>query len=143
MSDGGPVVGGIDLDGVREVLDRESIEYAVLFGSRARGTADASADVDVAVRFADSLTARESFDLRNRLDAELQSYAERFVDLSDLSALPDGVASRALADGVLLVGEREAMEADEREIARRLEEKRDRRERARRALLDRLARGES
>ena len=70
----------VDLEGMQAYLAETDVEFAVLFGSHARGTADADSDVDIALRFPESLSDRNRFDLRNRVDAELQAYADGFVD---------------------------------------------------------------
>lgn len=65
-------------------------------------------DVDVALRFPDRLNARDRFRRRNRIDAELQTYADGFVDVSDVETLPTPVARAALHDGIRIVGDRGA-----------------------------------
>ena len=107
---------GVDLDGLRSVLEGADVSYAVLFGSYAVGTETPSSDIDVCLRFADDVSRRDRFRRRNRIDAEIQSYADPFVDVSDLEALPDGVALNALRDGVLLYGDADAKAADERRL---------------------------
>lgn len=77
----------------------------MLFGSHARGTADESSDVDIALRFPDELSDAERFRQRNRIDADLQAYADGFVDVSDIESLPTHVAHAVLRDGVRLVGD--------------------------------------
>lgn len=139
MRDGQSVPEDVDEDGMRAVLDRAGVEYAVVFGSRVRGADSRESDVDVAVRFPDGLSAKERFDRRNRVDARLQSRAEGFVDVSDVESLPLSVAVRALEEGSLLVGNQELLEDDRREFRRKYESEREQRERAGREFVDRLA----
>ena len=91
-SAGEPTVEGVNLDEMSDYLARTEVVFAVLFGSHARGTADDSSDVDVALRFPDEMDAHERFRLRNRIDANLQEYAEGFVDVSEVGSLPTPVA---------------------------------------------------
>ncbi|QSW98220.1 type VII toxin-antitoxin system MntA family adenylyltransferase antitoxin [Haloterrigena alkaliphila] len=129
----------INLEGFRSVFDEADVRYAVLFGSYATGSESQTSDLDVGVRFADECSRRERFRRRNRIDSELQSYADPFVDVSDLEALPDTVALTALRDGRLLYGDLAAKAADERRLERRVEESSERRARRRRDVIDRLA----
>lgn len=131
----------IDLDGVRSVLAETDVRYAVVFGSYATGSETASSDLDVCVRFADECSRRERFRQRNRIDSTLQSYAEPFVDVSDLETLPDTVALNALRDGVLLYGGSATKAADERRLEREVDAESEQRERQRREFIDRLAEG--
>ncbi|PSP57828.1 DNA polymerase III subunit beta [Halobacteriales archaeon QH_7_66_36] len=86
-------------------LSGTEVVFAVLFGSRATGDATDTSDVDIALRFPDRLDAYERFRRRNQIDAELQTYADGFVDVSDIVTLPTLVARAALHDGVRLVGD--------------------------------------
>lgn len=137
-----PTLNDVDVDGMRAVLERAGVAYAVVFGSRIRGDTDPQSDVDIAIRFPDRLTAKERFDRRNRIDATLQSHASGFVDVSDVESLPPAVAVRALEEGSLVVGQHELMESDRRDIKQRYESERTRRQQADRAFIDRLADGE-
>ena len=91
-----------DIDGMSAYLAQTTVEFALLFGSHARGVASASSDVDIALRFPEEMNAHERFWLRNRIDAELQQYTASFVDVSDIDTLPMSVAYAALHEGVLL-----------------------------------------
>ena len=132
-----PTIGGVDVAGIREHLAREAVVFAVLFGSRARGTADTSSDVDVAVRFPDEASAHERFRRRNRIDAALQEYADGFVDVSDVDSLPTPVAYAALRDGIRLVGDEQAVEAYLSQVQVEYEASSDEREHERREFIDR------
>ena len=67
----GSAVETIDLEEIRDYLAQTEVIFAVLFGSHARGTADESSDVDIALRFPDELSESERFRRRNRIDADL------------------------------------------------------------------------
>src|SRR6056297_807885 len=135
-------VEAFDLEEIRDYLAQTEVIFAVLFGSHARGTADESSDVDIALRFSDDLSEAERFHQRNRIDADLQAYAEGFVDVSDIESLPTHVAHAALHDGIRLVGDEEAIDAYKRQIDAEYDATASERERQRREFIDRLARGD-
>lgn len=142
-SAGEPTVEGVNLDEMSDYLARTGIVFAVLFGSYARGTADDSSDVDVALRFPEEMDAHERFRLRNRIDAHLQEYAKGFVDVSELGSLPTPVAHAALRDGIVLTGDDQAVESYREQVKQEYEANADERERERREFIDRLARGDT
>jgi predicted nucleotidyltransferase len=133
---------GVDLDGLRRALEQTEVVFAVLFGSHVEGTTHAESDVDIALRLPESLTPKARFRLRNRIDAELQSYAEGFVDVSDIESLPVPVAHAALQNGIVLCGDDKAVSEYRTQIATEYEATKPEREREREAFLDRLARGD-
>lgn len=110
MHSGERTIDGVDVEGIRNYLVQTLVEFAVLFGSHARGTADKSSDVDIALRFSATLGDHDRFHIRNRIDAELQEYADGFVDVNDIELLPNPIPHAALRDGILLVGEDDATE---------------------------------
>lgn len=132
----------IDLEEIREYLAQTEVIFAVLFGSHARGTADDSSDVDIALRFPDELSETERFHRRNRIDADLQAYADGFVDVSDIASLPTHVAHAALRDGVCLVGDEEVLTTYKERVDAEYDADTSEREQARREFIDRLARGD-
>ncbi|MDG5778919.1 nucleotidyltransferase domain-containing protein [Haloarculaceae archaeon H-GB2-1] len=136
-------IDGVDIEGMQAYLSTTDVTFAVLFGSHARGTASRSSDVDIAVRFPETMDEYDRFHARNQIDAELQSYTTGFVDVSDVDELPTPVAYAALRDGLSLVGDEAAIDAYRAAVRRAYEETRDDRERERREFLDRLARGET
>ena len=138
---GEPTVEGIDVEGIREYLAQTEVDFAILFGSHARGTADSASDLDIALRFAERMDEHTRFHRRNRIDAELQEYANGFVDVSDIDALPDHVAYAALQEGILLTGDEQAAEEYKAEIETAYENEADKREQERQEFIDRLARG--
>ncbi|WP_415379943.1 type VII toxin-antitoxin system MntA family adenylyltransferase antitoxin [Halosimplex sp. TS25] len=135
-------VEGVDTESLRDYLAQTDVVFAILFGSRARGTARESSDFDLALRFPAALDDHERFRRRNRIDAAVQEYAADFVDVSDIESLPTPVAYAALRDGVLLAGDRQAAESYYEQIKAEYEETAGERERERRSFIDRLARGD-
>jgi len=138
-----PKIEGVDLEAMRAYFAETALKFAVLFGSHAQGAADATSDVDITLGFPESLSDRERFRLRNRVDAELQAYADGFVDVSDIESLPTPVAHAALRDGIRLVGDEATLDAYETAVAAEYESDSEARERERKAFIDRLARGDT
>ncbi|ELY61109.1 type VII toxin-antitoxin system MntA family adenylyltransferase antitoxin [Natronolimnohabitans innermongolicus] len=136
------IAASIDLEGLRSLFADADVRYAVVFGSHAAGTESPTSDIDLGVRFAEGCSRRERFRQRNRIDAESQSYAAPFVDVSDIEALPETVALNALRNGICIYGDTETRAADERRLERRVEASSDRRERQRQEFIDRLAEGD-
>ena len=86
------------IDRLRAVLETDSrIAYALVFGSRARGSAHAQSDADVAIGLAPGarLSTREVGDLVSRLEAAARST----VDLVMLDEAGPGLAYRVFRDG--------------------------------------------
>jgi predicted nucleotidyltransferase len=142
MAGGEPSIEAVDLAGIRATLSNRPVVFAVLFGSHGRGDADPDSDVDIALRFRETLDAHERFRLRNRIDAELQSYAGGFVDVSDIEKLPLPVAHAALTEGVRLFGDGDSLEEYRERIGEAYEERETERVEDRRTFIDRLAEGD-
>ncbi|MDS0296530.1 type VII toxin-antitoxin system MntA family adenylyltransferase antitoxin [Halogeometricum luteum] len=138
-----PTVEGVNTKEMSEYLAQTEIVFALLFGSHARGTAHDSSDVDIALQFPDNMDAHERFRLRNRIDAHLQEYAEGFVDVSDIGSLPTPVAHAALRDGIVLVGDEQAVKSYQEQVKQEYEDTAVDREQERREFIDRLARGDT
>ena len=139
---GEPPVEGVDVAAIRRYLAEADVRFAVLFGSRVRGEAHESSDVDVALRFPDDLSPTERFRRRNRIDADLQSHADAFVDVSDIDSLPLPIARAALRDGIRLVGDDRDIDTYRERVEAEYEETATERERDRREFVDRLAKGD-
>lgn len=129
----------LDVDRVCARLDQEPIEYAVCFGSVVSGTLSARSDIDLGLRFAETVDKRERFRRRNRIDADLQSATERFLDVSDIEELPDQVALNALEDGLRMYGDEGALTEDKHELRNRIEATGSDRSDERQSVLQRLA----
>lgn len=117
-----------------------AVEFAVAFGSHVTGDSHSSSDLDIAVKFADELSAREQFEKRCFLSGELQREGEPFVDLSDIEALPLAVAHDAV-NGEFVCGNEQAFRRFEAEIEAAFAERNDEARRRRRAVIDRIAEG--
>jgi predicted nucleotidyltransferase len=90
------------VDALRRALEAEAaIVYAVLFGSRARGTEHAASDADVAVELAPG--APRDPQTLGLLMARLESAAGRPIHLVLLDEAPAPLAYRIFRDGRLLV----------------------------------------
>lgn len=135
-------IDGVDVTRLQSYLSQTEITFALLFGSHARGTATPTSDVDIALHFPDQLDARERFQRRNRIDADLQAYAEGFVDVSDIEQLPLNVVHSAVRDGILLVGDEAAVDDYRTEIEQEYDATADERKRERQEFINRLASGD-
>jgi predicted nucleotidyltransferase len=139
----GSAIDGVDVAAIHQYLAETDVRFAVLFGSRVRGETHESSDVDVALRFPEDLSPKERFRRRNRIDADLQGYADDFVDVSDIENLPLPIARAALQNGVRLVGDERDVDVYRERIDAEYERTAADRERDRREFIDRLAKGDS
>jgi predicted nucleotidyltransferase len=90
------------MDALRRILaDDARIEYALVFGSSARGTAHAGSDLDVAVGLKSS-TRLGALEL-GALVSRLENAAGCSVDLVVLDEAPPGLAYRVFRDGRVIV----------------------------------------
>ncbi|MDB2293983.1 nucleotidyltransferase domain-containing protein [Halorubrum ezzemoulense] len=138
----GSAIDGVDVAALRRYLATTDVRFAVLFGSRVRGETHDSSDVDVVLRFPEELSPKERFCRRNRIDTDLQGYADDFVDVSDIEDLPLPIGRAALREGVRLVGDERELTAYREQIDAEYERTAADRERDRREFIDRLARGD-
>jgi uncharacterized protein YutE (UPF0331/DUF86 family)/predicted nucleotidyltransferase len=91
------------MDALRQFLAEDSrVDYALIFGSSARGSAHEHSDLDVAVGLRASPTRITALELGD-LIARLERAAGRTVDLVILDEAPPGVAYRAFRDGRVIV----------------------------------------
>jgi hypothetical protein len=96
--------------------------------------------VDIAIGFHAEVDGHERFRRQNRIDAELQAYADAFVDVSDIKSLPAPVAYNVLREEIRLAGSAEAIDEYRDRIDTDHDPEADDRERQ--AFIDRLARGD-
>ena len=90
------------MDALRRVLAGDPrIDYALVFGSSARGRAHVRSDLDVAVGLASSARLR-ALDLGN-LIADLERASGCTVDVVVIDEAPPAVAYRAFRDGHVIV----------------------------------------
>lgn len=99
------------MEALTSVLEADpTIAYALVFGSKARGTSHSGSDLDVAFALTGDrrLTALELGDLA----ARLETATGQSVDLVDLREAPPGLAYRAFRDGrVVMARDRRALVA--------------------------------
>lgn len=114
------------------------VDFAVAFGSRIDGDARSESDLDVAVTFADELSAADRFRERCRLSAAVQRDDAPFVDLSDLDELPLPFAHRAV-HGELVCGDEESFRSYQHDIEESFDAQRDGIEQRQRAVVRRIA----
>lgn len=89
-------------DGIMAVLaGSKGIVSAYLFGSEAEGRAHRESDVDVGVilRHDEHPTARDRFEVRLRVSADLQAALSREVDVIVLNDAPPLLARRVVSSG--------------------------------------------
>jgi len=88
------------LDAVRRVLAEEPrVAFAMVFGSRARGTARDDSDLDVAIGLGEPLDHHDVGELVSRLEEA----TGRTVDLVLLDEAPPELAHRVFRDGVVVL----------------------------------------
>jgi len=94
----------VDLDALRTYFEQqEDVLFALMFGSRARGTAGPLSDVDVAVMFPESLDDYARFRRRLRLMVELSAIlGTDDVDVAVLNDVPITLGYRVFRDGIML-----------------------------------------
>ena len=120
------------------ICSDEAIEFAVVFGSQVSGTSRSDSDVDLAVKFSDSLTPSERFRKRCFLSGSLQQDDAPFVDVSDIERLPIDVAVDAVA-GELLCGNKQSYLEYKSTIESRFETEREALRRHERSVIERIA----
>lgn len=114
------------------------IEFAVAFGSQVTGRSRPSSDLDLAIKFVDSLSSHERFQKRCFLAGDLQRGDAPFIDVSDIEALPLDVA-HDIVDGELLCGDEGAFRQFTADIEATFEKRRDDIHRHQREVIDRIA----
>lgn len=102
----------VDTDTVVAVLESTPVTLAVLYGSRARGTATERSDIDIAVEFDEALSSSERTHARlaliERLSAKLSTDE---VDVVPISRMSDELLGDVFEDGILLHGSPERLNA--------------------------------
>jgi predicted nucleotidyltransferase len=94
-------------DLARQLCQESVVAFAVVFGSASTGRTHPSSDIDIAVKFTESLSSEERFRKRCFLSGSLQQPGQPFVDVSDAAELPLPVAHDAV-NGTLLCGDKQA-----------------------------------
>ena len=82
---------------------QENVVLAYLFGSQARGQANALSDIDIAVLLAGRPDSSQCFEARLQIMGELMDILHaNEVDVAILNQTPPALSYRVLRDGVLL-----------------------------------------
>jgi predicted nucleotidyltransferase len=108
VTEDGPT--GISLDPttverMREVLERRSVAFAMVFGSQGQGTADADSDIDIAVEFTDIRPADDGYSTAYfRLVTDLTDALDVSVDVIDVHLMPPRFAHAAFDTGTVVHG---------------------------------------
>lgn len=90
------------MDTLRRILDEDPrVDFALLFGSSARGTAHAHSDVDIAVGLKPG-TRMEPLELGD-LVARAERATGRSVDVVLLDEAPPAIAYRVFRDGRIII----------------------------------------
>lgn len=99
----------VDLDTLERAVSVEGVEMAVLFGSYAADDVRALSDLDVAIRFEQDVDRPRRRRLLDDLSVAIQrTTGAEAVDLVDLDEVGPDLGYEAMAEGVLLHGDREA-----------------------------------
>jgi predicted nucleotidyltransferase len=110
------------IDDLARQLHREpAVEFAVVFGSVATDKTHPSSDLDIAVKFSETLSSQERFQKRCLLSSSLQQSGQPFVDVSDMAELPLPIAHDAV-NGTLLCGDEQAFQQFKTTIEAEFEE---------------------
>lgn len=94
----------IDMNLVRDILSRNEIEFAGLFGSRARGDENESSDVDILIRFK-SGSYKSLLDLIH-IQNEISDRLGTTVDLVTEASLSPYIKDYVVRDLKPIYGER-------------------------------------
>jgi predicted nucleotidyltransferase len=96
---------GVNVETVVSVLQDAPVAVALLYGSYARGEQNPESDLDLAVKFDESLTSAERTKARLELIERLSTTLDiDTVDVVPLSHASTGLRAAVLTDGILLVG---------------------------------------
>jgi len=116
----------------------EDIEFVVAFGSQLTGDSTDRSDFDIAVKFADELSASEQFTKRCFLSGDLQADELPFVDVSDIETLPVEVAHEAI-NGTVVCGDTAVFDQYTAAVEASFHDQREERRHTQRQLIDRIA----
>jgi uncharacterized protein len=124
---------------LRESLCRDAdIDFTVVFGSQLTSNSRPSSDLDIAVKFADSLSSHERFQKLCFLSGDLQQEDAPFIDLSDIETLPLEVAHDAV-NGKFLCGDEDVFCHFKADTEALFEEQHEDIRRHQRDVIDRIA----
>jgi uncharacterized protein len=114
------------------------IEFALVFGSQLTSNSRPSSDLDLAVKFADSLSSHDRFQKLCFLSGDLQREDAPFIDVSDIETLPLEVAHDAV-NGEFLCGDENTFRHFKADTEALFEEQHDEIRRHQRDVIDRIA----
>jgi len=92
-----------NLENIKKIFLRQNILFAYLFGSQVNGNIGQLSDIDIAVYFADEISASERFNRKLRIAAELSDIFNR--DNIDIVVLNDAyplLEHRIIRDGEMI-----------------------------------------
>jgi len=122
----------------KTVCSNPDIVFAIVFGSQISEDSTQSSDFDLAIKFADELSAGDRFEKHCFLSGDLQHEALPFIDVSDIESLPLAVAHDAM-NGELLYGDQQAFEQFRTAIEEKFDEQHESLRRQQQAVIDRIA----
>ncbi len=122
------------------ICSDSDIEFVVVFGSRTTGESTGASDIDLAIKFAETLSARTRFEKRCFLSGNLQRENAPFVDISDIETLPIDIAHDAV-NGEFVCGERRSFERFKADIEATFDEQSETVRRHQQETIDRIAEG--
>lgn len=103
---------------VREVLETHPVAFAMVFGSRGRGTANADSDIDIAVEFSDVRPSDDGYSATYlRLVTDLTETLDMTVDVVDVHSMPARFARAAFETGTVVHGMEARRQQLENELA--------------------------
>lgn len=132
VADGGDE-SAVERDRIRAVLDEHPVRLAVLFGSRAVGTADPGSDVDLAVEFEADIDDPGDRFLALLVDLSV-ALDRNDIDLTVVDDLEPRVGLAAFTDGTVISGSTARAQRHRERFEDRVS--RDRSERSLRERLD-------
>lgn len=113
----------LDVESLRNAVAMDEVTLAVVFGSYAAGDPGPLSDLDVAVRFRSNLSRARRLELLDELTvAIVDATGNEAVDLIDLDSIGPRLGYEALAEGLLVHGDRtEAVELETKFLLRKLD----------------------
>ena len=118
--------------------DSDPVEFAVLFGSFAEDDETPPSDIDLAIKFSNTLAPDQRFRQLCMFSGNLQSSDRPFVDVSDIERLPLDIAHDAV-HGKLVYGNERQFEAFRKEIQDTFAAQRDAIRSRQRDVIERIA----
>ena len=121
-----------------EFAGSDAVEFAVLFGSLVEDDDTPPSDIDLAIKFSDTLAPDERFRQLCAFSGNLQSSDRPFVDVSDIERLPLDIAHDAV-HGELVFGNEQQFETFRKDLQETFAAQRDEIRSRQRDVIDRIA----